>query len=85
MLVLTRKISDQRPEWVNIHINYADNPALVRIIEKLGGNARMLDTIVDVVKVQPVDYRTIGTGEEVVIGFDAPRHIVFRRSEIDRM
>jgi len=85
MLVLTRKISQKRPEWVNIHINYADNPALAKVIESLGGNRRMLDTIVDVVKVHPVDYRKISSEEEVVIAFDAPKHVIFRRSEIDRV
>lgn len=85
MLVLSRKINQKRPEWINIHINYADNPELVRLIAKLGGNARMLDTIVDVVRVEPMDYRKIANDEEVVLGFDAPRHIIFRRSEIDRV
>ena len=84
MLVLGRLIDDHRPQWINIHINYADNPQLVSVIESLGGNARMLDNIIDIVKVQPVDCIRHEFLDEVVTGFEAPKHIVIRRSELDR-
>jgi hypothetical protein len=85
MLLLTRQIRERNPEWVNIHINYADNPALSQLIRSLGGSERMLDNIYDIIKVQPMGYQFIESSDrdEVILGFDAPRHVIFRRSEID--
>ena len=81
MLCLSRVISDIRPEWVNIHINYADNANLVKVIESLGGNSRMRDNIVETIHVQPVKM----AGNEIVLGFTGARHVKFVRSEIDTM
>jgi sRNA-binding carbon storage regulator CsrA len=90
MLLLSRKIDQEYPESINLHVDYSKNKHLVRIIESLGGHVHMLKGIVDTITVTPIrgenilGLKTNQAVPEVVLGFEAPQNVRILRSEIDQ-
>lgn len=86
MLCLGRTVGDPQ-SFVNIKVIHRCNPKLVSIIRSLGGDPDVLNDVVDTITVQPTQWRSVGepARREIVLGFNADRHVEIIRSEVDRL
>lgn len=84
MLMLSRRISEDGTEAINVYVRYDRNIALCNMLREIGIDPSRLSLLNDTITVYPlrIDNPT-GCEEEIVIGIDAARHIDIVRSEID--
>lgn len=84
MLLISRRVGQERPERIHCYINYNECRALCDLVEELGGSPRLLDTIHDRISIELVEHRMWNGREETVVGIKAPMHVEILRSELDQ-
>ena len=83
-MMLTRRVNEEHPETINIHVCYRNIVALRKFLVSNGVDPCLLDKMHDTITVSVLRIANpTGKENEVMLGFDAPRHIDIVRSEID--